>query len=248
MRSANAQLRAGLNAAPTGSPPLGLQRPLGPSQPVYLGISIPSSRMRAPTRPMRPMRSMTPTPPRTPRTSPPLFLFQLVSPHKPSQPARNEKENAIHNPKHPTRLQHPASLINTNTKSLHILLAENPKRLRIGLARNIRAVIAADAAQVPDACDECPDKTEVDEGDESAVIAGTVVGEYREDGPDGCEDGGDKEDKDGGGGEEVLLVVDIYEVGEHAEGWDLGEVSTSCRGGAGERLERGRRIGRGLQA
>lgn len=53
------------------------------------------------------------------------------------------------------------------------------------------------------------------------VVAAAVVGEEGADGPDGSEDGDDEEDEDGGGREEVLAVVDVYEVGEHAEGWDL---------------------------
>lgn len=48
------------------------------------------------------------------------------------------------------------------------------------------------------------------------VGAGAVVGEESEDGPDGCEDGDDEEDEDGGRGEEVGLVVDVDEVGEHS--------------------------------
>ena len=48
-----------------------------------------------------------------------------------------------------------------------------------------------------------------------------MVGEEGCDSPGGAEHGDDEEDKDVVGGEGVGFGVDVHEVGEHAEGWDL---------------------------
>jgi len=114
-------------------------------------------------------------------------------------------------------------LIDSDAIGVEIRLAEDAERERVGLGGDGGAVVVGDAAQVVDAGDEGADEAEVDEGDEVGVVAGAVVGEEGEDGPDGGEDGDDEEDEDGGWGEEVLGVVDVDEVGEHAEGGDLWE-------------------------
>jgi len=173
--------------------------------------------MRAPMRPMRPMR------PGSPRArNDDLLLATLMPPaDHGSQEARNKKEDAIHDAKGPRGLEHTAGLVDGDAVGVHFGLAEDAEGQRVALGGNVAAVVAADAAQVPDAGDEGADEAQVDEGDEVAVGARAVVGEEGADGPHGREDRDDEEDEDRGRGEPVLLVVDVYEVGEHPEGWDL---------------------------
>jgi hypothetical protein len=181
---------------------------------------MPPSRMRAPMTPMRPMAT---TPPGSPLHYDLLRHRRRPPAHQRSQQARNEEENTIHDAERPTGFQHRARLIDSDTIGIEIRLPEDAERERVRLGSDGGAVVVGDAAQVVDAGDEGADEAEVDEGDEVGVVAGAVVGEEGEDGPDGGEDGDDEEHEDGGWSEEVLGVVDVDEVGEHAEGGDLWE-------------------------
>lgn len=186
---------------------------------------MPPSRMRTPMRPVAPMR---PGPPRRPRHHdlllPPLVA---VADHG-GQQAGEEEENAIHDAKGPAGLEHGAGLVDRDAVGVDVGGAEDAEAQRVGLLVDVGAGVAADAAQVPDAGDEGAHEAQVDEGDEVRVVAAAVVGEEGEDGPDGGEDGDDEEDEDRGRRQEVLLVVDVDEVGEHAEGGDLWRGVSGC--------------------
>jgi hypothetical protein len=189
---------------------------------------------------MTPMRPMAPTPPGPPLHHDLLRHRRRSPARQRSQQTRNEEENAIHDAERPTGFQHRARLIDSDAKGVEIRLSEDAERLRVGLGGDRGAVVVADAAQVVDAGDEGADEAEVDEGDEVGVVAGAVPGEEGEDGPDSGEDGDDEEDEDGGWSEEVLGVVYVDEVGEHAEGGDLWEGELATRVGYHREMDNGR--------
>jgi hypothetical protein len=83
------------------------------------------------------------------------------------------------------------------------------------------AVLMGYAAEFVYAGNESTDETEVDEGDEHAVVFGPVVGEEGADCPCRGEHADDEEDEDVVWCEGVVGGVDVHEVGQHAECWDL---------------------------
>lgn len=85
----------------------------------------------------------------------------------------------------------------------------------------------ADEAEFVDTSDECADETEVDEGDEEGVGFCAMVGEEGCDGPGGAQHRDNEEHEDVVWREGVGFRVDMDEVGEHAEGWDLREKEVS---------------------
>jgi hypothetical protein len=194
---------------------------------------------------MRPVRSTGPRAPRPRHDDFPL-PFPVLAAKDGGEQAGEEEEYAVHDAEGPARLEHGARLVGGDAIGVEVGLGEDAQGERVALGRGAGAIVAADVAQGADAADEGADDAQVDEGDEVGVVARAVVGEEGEDAPDGGEDGDDEEDEDGGGREAVLLVVDVHEVGEHAEGWDLGRGEGSApvrwRGGEGEEeLGRGRR-------
>lgn len=173
-----------------------------------------------------------PTPPATmtppmPTMAPPPdlhhLLLRLIPMHQ-RQHSRKEKEHAVHNPKRPARLQHATRLINVQIQRIQRRAAQNPKAdISLAPPREIDAVVVLDETEVVDACDKGADETEVDDTDEAGVGGGAMVGEEGEEGPGEGEDRDDEEDQDVGGREEVGVVVDGNEVGEHADCGDQRE-------------------------
>jgi hypothetical protein len=174
--------------------------------------------MRAPVRAMRPVG---PGPAGRTRHDDVLLAAVVAAADHGREQAGDEEEDAVHDAEDPAGLEHGAGLVDVDAKRIHVRGAEDAEAQRVGLLVDVGARVAGDAAQVPDAGDEGADEAEVDEGDEVRVVARAVVGEEGEDGPHGRQDGDDEEDEDRGGREQVLRVVDVDEVGEHAERWDL---------------------------
>lgn len=170
---------------------------------------------------MAPMAPVAARPPRAPGDDDLLLPGRIPAADERGQQAGDEEEDAVHDAEDPAGLEHGAGLIDGDAVRVDVGLAEDAQGQGVGLRGDAGAVVGADAAQVVDAGDEGADVAEVDEGDEVAVGPAAVVGEEGEDGPHGGEDGDDEEHEDGGRGEQVLRVVDVHEVGEHAERWDL---------------------------
>lgn len=129
---------------------------------------------------------------------------------------RNEEEDDVHDGERPAGLEHRARLIGgpviIRTSNCHIADADVP----VAVAVDAGAVEVADAAQVPDACNQRCDEAQVDEPDEQGVCAAAVVAEEGEDDPGDGEDGDDEEDEDRVGSQGVAGYVAVYEPGEHA--------------------------------
>lgn len=178
-----------------------------PTPPIlhHLNIRMSSPRMRTP------VTAMTPTP-----TAPSMSMSRIMRlphinilllpttppPHKQRQHTRKEKENTIHNPKRPTRLQHRARLINRHIKATDRRgMASNTDAEEGIIGRgHAAAAVLVDIAELVDARDKGADEAQVDEGDEPGVGFRAVVGEEGGDGPDGGEDRDDEEDEDVVGG------------------------------------------------
>ena len=112
------------------------------------------------------------------------------------QHARNEEENAIHNPKGKGSLKHRTLLVATKMPSIPTDGYVGKIDL-VGIASCDRStVFVGYAAQLVDACDQGADEAEVDEGDEEGVVLGAAVGEEGADCPGRCEHGDDEEDED----------------------------------------------------
>lgn len=189
----------------------------------------PPPRMRAP---MTPMASMASTPPRPPVDDDLLLHRRGLPAHQGGQQTRDEEEDTIHNAKGPAGLEHRACLVHADPKGIDLHRGEDVEGQGVSLGGERGAVVGANAAEVVDAGDEGANETQVDECDEMAVVPAAVIGEEGKDGPHGREDRDDEKDENGGGGEQVLGIVDVDEVGEHAEGGDLlgGQVVSRCLG------------------
>lgn len=134
------------------------------------------------------------------------------------------EEDAVHDAKGPGGLEHGARLVGAQVVvgSGDGDAAEGATPLTIPDQRG--AVGARDAAQVVDGGDEGANEAQVDESDEAGVGRRAVVAEEGEDGPGEGKDGDDEKEEDGDWGEEVLVVVQMDEPGEHAHSWNLGMV------------------------
>lgn len=171
---------------------------------------------------MTPMAAVAPAPARSPIDDDLLLHRRGLPTHQCGQQTGDKEKDAIHDAKGPAGLEHGAGLVHAHAKSVDVRLAEDAEGQGVALAGERRAVVGADATQVVDASDESPDEAEVDEGDEVAVVPAAVVGEEGEDGPYSREYCDNEEDEDGGWGEQILGIVDVDEVGEHAKGGDEG--------------------------
>ena len=140
-----------------------------------------------------------------------LLLFPPTM--KTSQQTRDEEEDAIHDSKRKTSLQHRTGLIHIDGESRNTArdIAEIDGVGRAGTDAGAR--VFADEAQFIDRGDEGADETEIDEGDEEGVGFRAVVGEERCDCPGGAKDGDDEEDEDVGWCEGIVRGVDVHEVG-----------------------------------
>jgi hypothetical protein len=137
------------------------------------------------------------------------------------QHARDGKENAVHDAKREAGLQHAALLIRREMQGIKGQCADKEVDLVWSAGGDGGAVFAGDAAQFVYACDQGPDEAQVDERDEACIVTRTVVGEEGCNCPGGTQHGDDEEDEDIGRGKGVVAGVDVDEVGEHTEGWDL---------------------------
>ena len=115
--------------------------------------------------------------------------------HEKRQQARNEEEDAVHDPERKRCLQHRADLVRLNIEAVQgdrSQAAGNGP----GFGLCARTICACNEAELVDTCDECADETEVNEGDEESVGACAVVREQRCDGPGGAQDGDDEKNED----------------------------------------------------
>src|ERR1700728_2829974 len=113
---------------------------------------------------------MGPRAPCAPRNDDLLLAPIMAAADKRGEQARDEKEDAIHDAKGKTRLEHGTCLVNRHAKGIDVRLAEDAEGEGIALGRDAGAGVAGDAAQVPDAGDEGADEAQVDEGDEMAIV------------------------------------------------------------------------------
>ena len=139
-----------------------------------------------------------------------------------SQDTRNEEEYAVHDAKRKASLQHCALFIRRKVQGVNRHTAESKANSVRRAFCDRGAILAADAAQFVDACDEGADEAEIDERGEACVLTGAMVGEEGCDGPGSAQDTDDEEDENVVGCQGVVAGVDVNEVCEHAEGGDLG--------------------------
>ncbi|TAQ88456.1 hypothetical protein B7494_g3229 [Chlorociboria aeruginascens] len=172
-----------------------------------------------------PMTPMTATPPPMPVASNMRLshirslLFPPILPpaHTARQQARDGKEHAIHNAKGKTRLLHSAFFLHRDADAVDTHAACGAADAEDLRPRGYgRAVLRCDSSELVDACDQCADEAEVNEGYEEGVGARAVVGEQCCNCPYAGEDADDEEDEDVVGGEQVLRGVDVHEVGKHS--------------------------------
>jgi len=113
-----------------------------------------------------------------------------------SKYTRKKEEDSIHNPKRKTGLEHRALFIRREMQTVKRYAAQDSTDLVATALCDMGAVLATDATQFVDTCDEGPDETEIDEGDKEGVVFRSVVGEESADCPGGGEDGDNEEDED----------------------------------------------------
>lgn len=114
----------------------------------------------------------------------PLLLLRSVIPMRPGQNGGNEKEDAVHNPKRKSSLQHRASLVNAHIQTVYGRGPEDSKRDVVARsAGDTGAVCAGDEPEVVNACYEGTHETQIDEAYEARVMGGSVVREKCEEGP-----------------------------------------------------------------
>lgn len=139
-------------------------------------------------------------------------VFLFAPPNHTSKQTGDKEEYAIHNAKHPARLQHRACLIRTHMEARHTA-AHVAETDRVGRARRgPGAVGVPDEAQLVDGSYECTDEAQIDEGDEKGVGLGAVVSEERCDRPDSAQDRNNEEDENVVRCERIVGGVDIHEV------------------------------------
>lgn len=117
------------------------------------------------------------------------WLGLMTSPNHTSQQTCNKEEDAIHDTKRKTSFKHRACFIHFDTNTIDICITKWAEiDIVPRVCGNRSAIGVGDEAELIDTGDEGPDETEIDEGDEEGVIAGTVVGEEGCDGPGASKD------------------------------------------------------------
>jgi len=130
--------------------------------------------------------------------------------HEQRQHEGEKEEYDIHNPKHPTRLEHRAVLVEITCQPSAVPI--EPKRAQFvedGWGGEVVAASMTDATKFVDSCDKCANKAEIDEGNENGWAASGAQTDKSGDSPSAGKGGGDEEDEDKVGGEFIVLLEAI---------------------------------------